>query len=382
MIEKLVKFADDGTDITLLSNSTITSENLPAGTYTFASHPMKGIWLTHCSSVPDVEMKIYGQTNYRVKKSMDAFKRRPGNTGILLAGEPGMGKSVFIKLIAAEAKKIGMPIIIIKQDHGPGMIDILAKIHTECLVIMDEFEKIFSGDDNAARNGDVSSQNKLLSLMDGIDSNKKLFIASVNDTWRVSKFMLNRPGRFFYHFEFKNLEQPEIVEYFNDRLIDKSKSTFLSTSLIGHKVNYDALAAIVEEVNNGYDIKETLKDLNLDRGSNVSYDARVYINGDVMTSTNVRLEQNNDHVETYFVGKIAGKPCSFYITYSLKNIKLRGKNAWDETLIIPKDDVGINENNLPYFNDEPMKIISISDMEFSPHFEKTGFYSIAGQLDI
>lgn len=381
MGEKLVKFADDGTDLTLLPVTTVTTEELQPGTYTFAYQQMRGIWLTHCAAVPDIEMKVYGDTNYRVQKTMNAFKRRKGNTGVLLAGEPGMGKSVFVKLLAAEAKKMGMPIIIIKQDYGPGMIDLLAKIHTECLVIMDEFEKIFSGDNDDARNGDVSSQNKLLSLMDGMDSNKKLFVASVNDTWRVSRFMLNRPGRFFYHFEFSNLNQGQITEYLSDRLTDQSKLPFLVTSLIGHKMNYDSLAAIVEEINAGMDPKETLQDLNLDRSADKQYDARIIVNGIEWKAETIRIDVNRLKQGFYLYGTFGKNPTNLQVNFNASDLRLRGEGSWDETLIIPKDKIVLDDLPWDEAADSEMVITQIGNLELSPHSDFKGFKTF-GPIDL
>ena len=382
MTEKLVKFADDGTDLTLLPVSTVTTDDLQPGTYTFAFSQLRGIWLTHCASVPDIEMKVYGDTNYRVQKTMNAFKRRKGNTGVLLAGEPGMGKSVFVKLLAAEAKKLGMPVIIIKQDFGPGMIDILAKIHTECLVIMDEFEKIFSGNNDDARNGDVSSQNKLLSLMDGMDSNKKLFVASVNDTWRVSRFMLNRPGRFFYHFEFSNLNQGQITEYLSDRLADKSKLAYLVTSLIGHKINYDSLAAIVEEINAGMDPVETLQDLNLDRSAEKQYDVRCVINGIEWKAENINIDVTRLTQGCYLYAAYSGvRNANLYVKFNATDLRLRGQGPWDEVLIVESPNVDICDLPWDDETDKEMAVTSIGNLELSPHPEFKGFKTF-GPVDL
>lgn len=377
MGEKLVKFADDGQDLTLLPVSTVTTEELQPGTYTFAFHQMKGVWLTHCARIPEVNMKVYGDTVARVEKSFRAYKRRPHNTGILLEGEPGMGKSVFIKLIAAEAYKNGMPVIVIKHDT-PGMIDLLAKIHTECLVIMDEFEKIFSGSNEDARNGDVSSQNKLLSLMDGMDDNKKLFIASVNDSWRVSRFMKNRPGRFFYCFQFNNLDQKQIKEYLEDRLENKDLLPSLITSLVGHEVNYDSLAAIVEEVNAGNTIEETLQDLNLDRNANCNYDVRLVLDDITWTANNFTLNNQSTKQTFWLNGRYNKEEWNLRVAFDSTSIKLRGNHTWDETLIVPSDSLNIVDGPREFID----SLKNIGNLELIPHKEYKGYRTFCERLDI
>ena len=374
MGEKLVKFADDGKDLTLLPISTQTTDELSPGTYTFAFHPQRGTWLTHCARIPEVSFKVYGDTMARVKKSFDTYTRRPHNTGVLLEGEPGMGKSVFIKLIATEAYKRNMPVILIKDDV-PGMIDLLSKIHTECLVIMDEFEKIFTGDNESARNGDVSSQNKLLSLMDGMDDNKKFFIASVNDSWRVSRFLKNRPGRFYYRFQFNNLNQGQIKEYLDDCLKNKKCMVELITSLIGHKINYDTLAAIVEELNSNHTVSETLQDLNLDKETCSSYNVRLFTDEQEWTCERFELN-SSDMYQTVWLRsyiKLNGNKVDYTIRVNFKteDIKLRGNSSWDEVLTVPNDSYNIE--SLP----KGYSVISYGDLEFSPHHEYSGFRTYA-----
>lgn len=377
MGEKLVKFADDGQDLTLLPISTVTTDELQPGTYTFAYHQMKGVWLTHCARIPEVNMKVYGETNARVQKSMKTFLRRPRNTGVLLEGEPGMGKSVFIKLIAAEAYKINMPVIVIKEDI-PGMIDLLAKVHTKCLVIMDEFEKIFTGSDEAARNGDVSSQNKLLSLMDGMDDNKKLFIASVNDSWRVSRFMKNRPGRFFYCFQFNNLDQHQIKEYLEDRLTNKEILPHLVTSLVGHKVNYDSLAAIVEEVNAGNSVEETLQDLNLDKEASGMYDVRLTIDDITWSIENFQLNTGSTNQTIWLNGKWEKDTWNLRVSFDTSDIKLRGNSTWDEALMIEACNIEVEDGPNEFLD----KMKNIGNLEFSPHKEYSGYRSYVSSLDM
>lgn len=382
MSEHIVKFAFDGVDVTLLSSDTITSDDLPAGTYTFASSQFRGVWLTKCPHVPAVTGKVYGKTGARVAKTMDAFRRRTGNTGVLLSGEPGMGKSLFIKLLAAEARRAGMPVIVIRNDYGTAMVDILSKIHTECLVIMDEFEKIFTkcGDDDD--DGEKNAQNKLLSLMDGVTDNKKLFVASVNDEWRVSRFMINRPGRFYYKFNFTYLDADEIREYLVDQLVDKDKVSGIAAALMGHKVNYDGLAAIVEEINSGKDQDETLDDLNIDHGSERKYDVRLVIDGTVWTAKEIRVDMGDTgNVRFYLYGKYKDDDrADLLVKFDIDDLCVSRNADMVDVLSVPGDCLTLSD--LPYEGDEEMKPKDIGDLELIPHAVLHGYRRLSYRMDV
>lgn len=286
-----MNYAYDGERLGLISKSTKIFPQVPPGTYTFGFSQDTGIFIVSCDDVPTVTNKVYGDTTRRVEKAWRAFKRRERNTGVLLSGEAGMGKSMFIKLICAKAKEEGYPIFLVKDDV-PGLTQMLSKITTECVIVLDEFEKNFR-DTCEHEDNDVHSQDGFLSLMDGMDDGKKLFIAAVNETYNISRYMLNRPGRFLYHYTFGFCEQKDIVDYLEDSLDDKSKVDMLSTALLGHHVNYDALAAIVGEINAGEPLDETLDDLNLEKEDQMEYDMSIVIDGKRYTRNGVNLSMSN-----------------------------------------------------------------------------------------
>jgi len=92
-------------------------------------------------------------------------------------------------------------------------------------------------------------------------------VATCNETGRISDYFINRPGRFYYHFRFRNPDADTIAEYLNDNLNDKSSidsnlGKILSISHFG-SFNFDSLRTIVEELNNGYSFDEAIEDLNV-----------------------------------------------------------------------------------------------------------------------
>lgn len=114
------------------------------------------------------------------------------------------------------------------------------------IILFDEFEKVYDDD----------RQGKILTLLDGTYTSKKLFVVTCNDRYRVNQFMFNRPGRFFYSFKFKGLDTRFVQEYCEDRLNNKDLiGSVVRFSNISSNLNFDMLKAIVEEMNR---YKETL----------------------------------------------------------------------------------------------------------------------------
>ena len=347
-----MNYAFDGAVVNLIPRSTQINPNLPAGTYTFHYDQNRGLWLEACDAVPAVGCKVYGDTIRRVEKSWNAFKRRSCNTGVLLSGEPGMGKSMFIKLICAKAYAEGVPVILLKGNL-PGITDYLAKITTEILVVMDEFEKNFR--DFNGDSEDNHAQDSFLSLMDGMTDGKKMYIAAVNETWKINKFMINRPGRFLYHYKFGYLTQQEICEFIEDRIVDPANRTFLETALLAHDVNYDALAAICSEINAGMDPQETLDDLNLSEDMTQSYDITVKLNGNDFMVNACSIDLTDTYQEFWYNDPISGYAAR--IRWNVKNLQVHKVSRYTTELVIPHDQYEIR-----HFHDSNCNDLDISQV--------------------
>jgi hypothetical protein len=166
------------------------------------------------------------------------FRQRDKNTGVLLVGEKGSGKTLLSKQIACSS---GMPTIIINEKFtGDEFNSFLASITQQCVVLFDEFEKIY----------DKEAQEKVLTLLDGTYQSRKLFLITSNDKWGLDTNLRNRPGRIYYHIEFSGLEESFIREYCADNLVNVSKTEdIVRVSSMFDQFNFDMLASVVEEVN-------------------------------------------------------------------------------------------------------------------------------------
>lgn len=262
-----------------------TYNTLPADTYQLCCNPMTGFYLTQHSDL-SVNEKVYGPYARKVNKVMSTFDAMDRNMGIILSGPKGAGKSMFARLLAEQGKAKNLPLILV-DDCFDGLEKFIGSIHQECIVLFDEFEKTFKGTE------DCNPQDSLLSLFDGIDNGKKLYVITCNRTEELSSYLLNRPGRFHYHFALTTPTEEEIKEYMEDNLVGDAKQYIEKVVALGSisTFTYDVLRAIAFDLNQGYDLTETFLDLNIEREQFVNFNMKVvFTNGVVATSEGGPIE--------------------------------------------------------------------------------------------
>jgi hypothetical protein len=234
-------FLKSGTTFRVSSKEAMNlHEQLPAGNYTVAVDPFGNFYLDQIENF-EIPSKLYGNTLRHTDRIINSFWDRPQQTGVLLNGEKGSGKTLLAKNISIELAKQGVPTIVINRDWtGDGFFKLLQDIDQPCVILFDEFEKVYDRD----------KQEEILTLLDGVFGSKKLYILTVNDKWRVNEHMRNRPGRLFYLLDFKGLDVTFIREYCEDRLNNKQYIDQICglTSLFG-EFNFDMLKALIEEMN-------------------------------------------------------------------------------------------------------------------------------------
>ena len=221
---------------------------------------------------------------------MKTFGAVNRNLGVILSGNKGCGKSLFVRILAKEAiTKYGLPVIIV-SNRIAGIQDFISSIQQECLVIFDEFEKIFSHTES-----EHDPQDALLPMFDGMSNGKKLFVITCNDVKLLNDCLLNRPGRFHYHFEVGSPSPDEIRGYMQDNLNPKFHEAIETIIRISSfaDITYDLLRAIVFELNQGYSVQESMRDLNIACKEYEDFDIEAILNDDVaFRCYNLRLNFN------------------------------------------------------------------------------------------
>lgn len=221
--------------------------HLPIGTYSVGFTPA-GFFLKQIEDIT-VSGKLYGDVEMRTARVLNTFEDRPSTTGLMLKGEKGSGKTLLARNICQEARKLGIITLVVNTPFaGEEFNNFIAGIEQPCIVMFDEFEKVYGS--NSIGIGGSDRQQGLLTLFDGLYNTKKLFIVTCNDYNRIDNAMRNRPGRFFYVFNYLGLEEEFVREYCQDNLKDTSQiDSIVMYSKQFNKFNFDMLKAIVEEMN-------------------------------------------------------------------------------------------------------------------------------------
>lgn len=240
---------------------------LPVGTYFVRLDPMIGFYI---ESVEDfkVPSTIYGKTGTDAERIVNTFKIRQGSTGVLLCGNKGSGKTLLAKLISKKAAHKGIPTLMINAPfQGDAFNTFLSTITQDVVVVFDEFEKVYNAE----------QQKGLLTILDGVIGNKKLFVMTANDLFKIEAHLKNRPGRFFYLMEFKGVTQEFIREYCDLNLLDQQHTEkIVILSSLFYDFNFDMLQALVEEVNRyGEDPSDAVNYLNVKPETGVSSDYKL-----------------------------------------------------------------------------------------------------------
>lgn len=247
-------------------------EVLPPNNYIVRRDAFGEYFLEQIASF-DISCKLYGDIVKKSDRIIRTFTDRDGSTGVMLSGEKGSGKTLLGKYICFTAAKMNIPTIMVNASwHGDGFNSFIQSINQTCIVLFDEFEKVYSAEE----------QEHILTLLDGVFPSKKLFLLTCNDKFRVNIHMRNRPGRIYYLLDFKGLEPDFIREYCEDVLIAKKYiDSICRIASLFDQFNFDMLKALVEEMNR-YDEspQEVLKMLNAkpEFNSRIRYKVEINVN--------------------------------------------------------------------------------------------------------
>lgn len=259
-----------GTKYSVYDNGIETYEQLPVGTYAVGFDKSEGCFLIRRANIAVTE-KTYGVHNHKIQKVMHSFAGFARSLGVILSGDKGIGKSLFAKKLCEQAVQTGYPVVIIDACL-PGIARFIESIDQECVVLFDEFDKTFR------TNRDNDEQAALLSLFDGTSGGKKLFVVTCNELYGLNNYIVNRPGRFHYHFRFDYPAPEDIREYLTDKLEVDYHGQIDSVIEFSRKIslNYDCLRAIAFELNSGATFADAIADLNIMTTEDEEYKVYLY----------------------------------------------------------------------------------------------------------
>ena len=168
----------------------------------------------------------------------DIFKATNKNLGVIYNGVKGTGKTVGAKVLC---NKFDLPVIVVSE-YEDGLLEFIQSLDFECIIFLDEAEKVFSGEER---------DQLLLKVIDGVfSSSRKLFILTTNNL-SINTNLIDRPSRIRYIKEFEDISSKSIDELLTDYLIDKSLTeevkTYIKRNL--RLVTVDIVLNIIQEIN-------------------------------------------------------------------------------------------------------------------------------------
>jgi len=276
-----LNIVQSGDMVRIYSSAIKTSTRLPKKTYTIGFDKMGGFYLSITKDLKAAEEKLYGVINEQIDKTLKSYKLCKRNFGVLLSGIKGGGKTLFVQELAT---RCDMPVILVNHYYS-GLPEFLNEIDQEVLIIFDEFEKAFKPDAETGFN----PQEDMLTTFDGVTNSKKLFVVICNKTYNLTGYLLNRPGRFHYHFKMGAVQDEDIVEYLTDKLLPQYYDSIkqIADMTIMCDITYDDLRAIAFDINQGYSVKETLRDLNIEGKQELELEITLsFKNGKIFTTRN------------------------------------------------------------------------------------------------
>lgn len=263
MERNTIKFSVNGDIVDVVSfNNDQVFDHLEPRIYSVGFNDNRGFFLKIVKENFHVPYKIYGNVLKRAEKIIHTYSERESSTGVLLTGDKGAGKTMLTTVLCNKLIDEGMPIILVNNSYtGDDFFNLINSIG-ECVILIDEFAKVYRGEDYSDR----TTQDRLLTLMDGTGSNKRLVLLTENEEYHISDYMINRPGRIYYHFRYKKLPEDVIKEMSSDNgLGEKEVNDIIDMSRMMFEFSYDTLKSIVEEWKRyGGKIIEIVEDLNIE----------------------------------------------------------------------------------------------------------------------
>ena len=178
------------------------------------------------------------------------------NFGTILGGRKGTGKSMTARIISERLMELGLPTLLVTE-NTPGLSSFLQSIEQPVFILIDEFEKIFTYDN------ENDEQSQFLSVFDGFHHNNHFYLITINDYKKLNEYFRGRTGRFYYDIKFGKMSVEEIDGYIRDCVDPEYVSDSLISLLYRLGTNYDQLGAIARELNLGESIENIIKYLNL-----------------------------------------------------------------------------------------------------------------------
>lgn len=255
----MTKFAYQGNTVSLVDfDTSAIQEKLYPAVYSVGLG-MSGFFLNIRGNKLKTPETLYGSVSDRADKVLNSYQDTESSFGVLLSGAKGAGKTMLSNVVANRAiERLGIPVVMVEGNFPTNALCRFIEQLGECVVYFDEFGKRFKDMED--------DQDDMLTLFDGSGASKRMVLLTENNKYDVNQYMINRPGRIWYHFQYDKLEVEVIEQYCKAQGIDEETvNKILLRREIVREFSFDVLQAlVVEHKRYGGDIDKLAEDLNVE----------------------------------------------------------------------------------------------------------------------
>jgi len=234
-------------------------------------------YLEHVANSFELPAKIYGSSKARAKRTVETFLDRTSTTGVSITGLKGAGKTDLAKLMCNKVIKHGYPVLLINDPFVGAQFNTFIKDIGICATFHDEFAKTFSRNMEGTSTNSQPNQDQLLTLFDGADAGQRLMIIVENQIGSISDLYFNRPGRIFYNYEFRKIEDEVVTGFVKDQKLPKKfAKEMVDYSRTNRTLTFDSMKAICEQrVRYGESLEQITAELNVPSFRNKKFEFRI-----------------------------------------------------------------------------------------------------------
>lgn len=215
----------------------------------------------------DMPPVIFGEDlEKKARKVKEVWDRDGTIMGMSSIGQKGTGKSTLVELVANLAIDSGYPVLLVDEPYTKQIVEEATRILGDCVFLGDEFEKIFSARHDCA--------DELLTFFSDKSLGKVLFLITSNDIRGLSDFMIHRPGRFLFKFEFEGVTENVVRQVSKFFKVNDAITEFIVKHAAAVTESIDSVIALCKNGHHCKDIaefKELFEYLNVKKPSFKKY---------------------------------------------------------------------------------------------------------------
>jgi hypothetical protein len=235
-------------------------DHVPAYVYDVSFNENIGLMLVRDRANFDVGERKYGNHRKWYNIVTSRYDRENPSLGVIMMGYKGLGKSFLAEDICNWGLRQGLPVLFINQKLPVGLIHGAISSIGPCIVYFDEFGKSYrSGTDKESEN----DRDKMITLFSDTSHKGVMFIVTGNHKHEFSDFMIDRPGRFEYRFNFDMLSVSVAAEIADEYKLSPEMRDLLLRHTYHRTSSYDIITKMAAVLRRHKSLDEAIDEISV-----------------------------------------------------------------------------------------------------------------------